>query len=118
MSTVRKSVEWVLGVAASFIAVAAASWVLVKPALMAQVAVELKDSIDRSVENSVKKHVEPLSNGFKVIIQQRILELQRDIAELERLSAANPQAFTRDQARELVDKRSQLAAQLMALEAL
>jgi hypothetical protein len=89
-------------------------WAVGEPWLMGQVSVALAQDI----KETVKSEVAPIQAGFRVLIQQQISGLRRDIAELERLRAANPQVWTAEQARDLVDKQEQLAAQLMALEAL
>jgi hypothetical protein len=89
-------------------------WMFVKPALMANVSVALADDI----KGTVKREVAPISAGFTVLLQQQILQTQREIAQLERQRNANFQTWTSEQATTLVDAYSRLEAQKMALEAL
>jgi hypothetical protein len=89
-------------------------WAVGEPWLMSEVSVALAQDI----QETVKQEVAPIQAGFRVLIQQQISGLRREIAELERVKTAAPQEWTAQQARDLVDKQEQLAAQIMALQAL
>ena len=69
-----------------------------------------------TVQAQVKRQTEPLAAGFKVLIQQNIDRLRREIAELEQKARNN--TMTPDEAREVEDKRIELDGQRAALAAI
>ena len=99
---------------ASFLGVLGVVWVVIQPVIIQSVSASLADDIKKTV----KSEVAPISAGFTVLLQQQILQTQREIAQLERLRNADPQSWTSEQATALVDAYSRLSAQKMALEAL
>lgn len=83
----------------------------VAPIVLAQA----NESLDHKLDG-IDKKVSPLSQSFKVLLQQNIRALSRDIAELERIQASS--GLTAVQARQLADKRQDLRDQEMALAAM
>lgn len=84
-------------------------WYLVKPAIAKEMAEELTDV----VEQTVQKKLGPLNVGFKAILQQNIDRLRREISVLENKQRAG--ALTDQEARDLIDKRIDLDGQIAAL---
>ena len=109
---IDKSQGWgaVLSVAASLVVVVPAIWFVIQPLLLSS----LNTAMAQETREIVKAEVAPLSAGFTVIIQQNILRLRKEIAQLERRQRL-PEGLTREETDTLVDLRSQLEAQQMAL---
>lgn len=88
-------------------------WFVLQPLLISSISTAMAQDI----KEIVREETTPLKGGFTVIIQQTILRLQREIAQLERKQRM-PEGLTADETNTLVDLRSQLEAQRAALEAL
>lgn len=84
-------------------------WYLVKPAVAKEVAEELTNV----VEQTVQKKLAPMNAGFKALLQQNIDRLRREIAALENKARVAP--LTDQEARDLIDKRIELDGQLAAI---
>jgi sensor domain CHASE-containing protein len=89
-------------------------WFVVQPFLKNSISVALADEIKQAVQQEVT----PIKGGISVIIMSNIVKLKKEIAQLERLRAADPAKWTAEQADQLVDKYNELEAQQMALMAL
>lgn len=85
-------------------------WFVVQPLLLSSISTAMA----QDTREIVKEEIAPLSQGFRVIIQQQILRLQKEIAQLERKQRTN-EGLTADETNHLVDLRAELAAQQMAL---
>lgn len=103
-----------LAIIVSSIVIATAFWTLARPWIVSSVSAAMADDLHTMVQDEVG----PLKQGFQVIIAQNVLNLRKQIAQLERVRAANPQEWTAEQANELVELQSQLAAQERAMRAL
>lgn len=88
-------------------------WLVVKPLLVDSIGVAMA----QETTEIVKAEVSPLKAAFSVTIQQTILRLQKEIAQLER-KQRTADGLTAEETNTLVDLRAQLQAQEMALEAL
>lgn len=102
----------------SLIVVGSSAWVIARPAISDAVANELKEDMNREIKATVQEEVAPLKTAQMVLLDQQIRQTQRQIAQLERIRAADPTLWTEQQANELVDLRTQLQAQQRALSAL
>lgn len=87
------------------------AWLVFEPFLKSSVSVALADDI----KTTVQREVAPISGGFKVLISANIAKLKKDVAQLERLRAADPTKWTEQQANDLVEKNLELEAQQIAL---
>lgn len=100
----------VLSTIVSIAAVVPIVWFVVQPLLLRSLNVAMAQET-RAI---VKEEIQPLTTGFRVIIEASILKLQKDIAQLERKQRA-PEGLTAEETNQLVDLRAQLASQQMAL---
>lgn len=100
----------VLSTVVSIGAVVPLVWFVVQPLLLKS----LNTAMAQETREIVKHEISPLSSGFRVIIQQNILRLQKEIAQLERRQRA-AEGISIEETNYLVDLRSQLEAQQMAL---
>jgi sensor domain CHASE-containing protein len=112
--TKENGVPALLGSIVAIIPLLGVIWFVVKPVLRDSIGVAMADEIKQTVQQEVA----PIRGGISVIIQSNIVKLKKDIAQLQRLQAADPQKWTSEQANELVEKQTELEAQQMALSAL
>lgn len=106
--------QGVTGIVASVVAIMpllGVVWFVVKPALRDSIGVAMADEI----KDTVQKELAPVKAGFDVLLADRIVSIQKEIALLERRGATNLSA---EETTHLVDLRAQLQAQQRALEAL
>jgi hypothetical protein len=85
-------------------------WFVVQPLLLRSI----NTAMAQETREIVKEEIKPLSSGFRVIIQQTILRLQKEIAQLERQQRTDI-GLTAEETNRLVDLRAELDAQQMAL---
>jgi hypothetical protein len=107
-----------LSAVVSLIAVSAFLWAIAKPVITDAVAGELKDDMRAEIQETVQREVAPIMTAQMVLLEQQVVQTQKQIAQLERIRAANTVEWTAQQANELVDARAQLEAQQRALSAL
>lgn len=88
-------------------------WFVVQPLLLRSI----NTAMAQETRAIVKDEISPLTAGLSVIIQQTILRLQKDIAQLER-KQRTVEGLTAEETNRLVDVRAELAAQQMALQEL
>ena len=91
------------------------------PVVIATVSQQVAAQVQQNVDSAVQKRVAPLNEGFKVILQQQIEQLERDVDRLEfeqRQANLGQGGWTLDKVNELRDKRNQLAASRGALLAI
>ena len=85
-------------------------WFVVQPLLLRSI----NTAMAQETREIVKEEIAPLSTGFRVIIQQTILRLKKEIAQLERQQRTQD-GLTAEDTNRLVDLRAELDAQEMAL---
>jgi hypothetical protein len=102
----------------SLIAVGSFAWLIARPLIADAVASELKDEMRDEIQSTVQAEVAPIKTAQVILLEQQIVQTQKQIAQLERVRAAAPGEWTAQQANELVDSRAQLEAQQRALSAL
>lgn len=117
---INKDQGWpaLIGGLAALIPLMLFTWTVVKPAISAAFADEIKATVQNEIKATVQSEVSPIRGGLSVIIQSNIVKLKKEIAQLERLRAADPSKWTAEQADSLVDKQNELEAQQMALATL
>lgn len=102
----------------SLIVVGSSAWVIARPAITDAVASELKAEMRAEIQETVQAEVAPMKAAQVVLLEQQVVQTQKQIAQLERVRAADPAAWAAQQANDLVDARAQLEAQQRALTAL
>ena len=92
------------------------SWrYVLSPIVVSAVSESVSAQVSTNVEAAVQKKVAPLSGGFKVLLQQQIDELEREVDRLEFEQRAAPDAWTLDKVNELREKTNRLRANRQAL---
>jgi hypothetical protein len=102
----------------SLIVVGSSVWVVARPAITSAVAGELKEEMREEIQSTVQTEVAPIKGAQVILLEQQVVQTQKQIAQLERIRAADPSTWSAQQANELVDARAQLEAQQRALSAL
>jgi hypothetical protein len=102
----------------SLIVVGSSAWMIARPVITHAVADELKTEMRDEIQSTVQDEVAPIKTAQVILLEQQVVQSQRQIAQLERIRAADPSTWSAQQANELVDARAQLEAQQRALSAL
>ena len=118
MFTKAEGIRHLITMAASLLGmlviIAPIAWTLVRPVLVASISEAMADDVAKSID----EEVEPLTNGFKAIVQQNINQLRREIARMEDRKRKDPEHWTTTDTDDLVNLRIALEGQQKALRAL
>jgi hypothetical protein len=102
----------------SLIMVSSFAWLIAKPLIAEAVAGEIKEEMRDEIQSTVQAEVAPIKTAQVILLEQQVVQTQKQIAQLERIRAASPAQWSAQQANELVDARAQLESQQRALSAL
>lgn len=106
--TKETGIPAILASLVTMIPVLAVLWLVVEPFLKNSISVALADDIQRTVQ----REIAPIRGGFDILLAEKILSLQKDIALLERKGLTN---LTPEETVQLIDLRNQLGTNERAL---
>lgn len=109
--TKEAGIPAILASVVTLIPVLGVFWLVLEPFLKNSISVALANDI----QNTVQREIAPIRGGFDILLSEKILALQKDIALLERKGITNLSA---DETILLIDLRNQLDYNQRALAAL
>lgn len=106
--TKETGIPAVLASLVTMIPVLGVLWFVVQPFLKSSISVALADDIQKTVQ----REIAPIRGGFDILLSEKILIIQKDIALLERKGITN---LTPEETIQLIEFRSQLDTNQRAL---
>jgi hypothetical protein len=102
----NKTIEVSISSVASLIPVLVIVWFVIQPIMLK----DLSTAMAQDVEQKIEDKLEPVQGAFKILLLSNINKLKRSIASLEHSRSQNPEAWTDDRNRILVDNKIELVA--------